>query len=81
MARCYGCNSAVANYRRYVNTGHSFSTYYGKRVSNSTRSYYSNKFFCHDCAKEIDDGRRKSTVFVLFLISVGLTYYLLTTRF
>lgn len=81
MARCYGCNSPDASHRRYVNTGNSFSTYYGKRVSSSTRSYYTYKFFCSDCAKALDNGRRKTTAFILILLSIALIWYLLATRF
>src|SRR5260221_704628 len=81
MARCYGCNAAYASHRRYVNTGNSFSTYYGKRFSKGTRSYYSYKFFFDDCAKSLDNARKRTLAFVLFLLSAGLLWYLLSTRF
>lgn len=81
MARCYGCNSANATNRRYVNTGNSFSTYYGKRVSSGTRSYYAYKFFCHDCVQALDKARQKRRAVILILIAVALMWYLLATRF
>lgn len=81
MAHCYGCNSANATYRRYVNTGNSFSTYYGKRVSTGTRSYFAYKFFCIHCVKAFDTAQKRKRAFMLMALAIALVWYLLATRF
>jgi hypothetical protein len=60
MASCYLCGDRNADYRRNVNTGSSYGTYYGKRsTSSSTRVYFGIRSVCEDCASRVDLGRAR----------------------
>lgn len=86
MANCYGCNGPNAHTKRYVNTGHSSSTYYGKKSVNfGTRRNYSYKFFCNACSLEMDERNKRSdlnlSITLLVLITIAILIYLFRTRF
>jgi len=67
-------------YKRQVYSGTSRSVYYGKRINFGTRSYYSVKSVCEDCAKAIDERNANSSQafwVIVFIIAILILLYVL----
>jgi hypothetical protein len=78
MAECYTCGANVPKgqgYRREVYTGHSTGTYYGRRLSMSSRTRYGMHTLCESCAVRFDKRRTSRALWavgiVLALILIG----------
>ena len=78
MASCYYCGKPKSDYRRNVSTGYSIGSWVSKRnFGSSSRTYYGLRTVCENCAADIDKARAIKTVFFLFLLSLGLIYYII----
>lgn len=80
MALCYNCGESGANYRRTTATSHSVNSWTSKKsYGSSSRTTYSKRSFCEDCAANIDRSGYMVSTFILSLIALGLSYYILST--
>ena len=84
MANCSNCGKYMQPkenvYKRQVYSGKSRSVYYGRRINFGTRSYYSVKSVCEDCAKKIDEQNASSSqsyLIVVFVIAILILLYVL----
>ncbi len=71
MASCYMCGCSGASYRRTVQTGHSTGRYYSSRSSgSSSRTYYSTRMVCEDCAFDMDKGALYRSILGLWIFAI-----------
>ena len=81
MASCYNCGVNGSDFRRTVNTGSSFGTYYGKRTSYSTRNYYSKRTLCEECAFQHDKGIINSGIIGRWICAIILIFLIIHYKF
>ena len=77
MAFCYHCGQNGSDYRRYVQTGYSQGTYYGKRTSHSTHTYHGIRSLCENCAFRLDKSSLVKSIALRWIIAIILFYFLM----
>lgn len=85
MASCNSCGKFMAPtenvYRREIYSGQTRRVNYGKRVTFGNSTHYSVRNVCNNCAKEIDETRKKNKrntmVFLLVLAISALLFYII----
>lgn len=85
MAHCNSCGKYISPkeniYKRQLFSGSSSNTYYGKRVTFSTRRNYSMQVVCYDCAMEIDQNAKMSFKLIFQIILILGIIFLLSQIF
>ena len=84
MANCNSCGKYMPPtervYKRQIYSGKSNSVYYGKRINFGSRSYYSIKSVCADCAASIDEqsaNSSKTVLVIIFVIAIAILLFVL----